>query len=41
MNTIIYILTALAATIGISVVVWSVIDTRNKYYDEYKERKKK
>ena len=41
MNAIIYIITALAAVLGISVAVWSIIDTRNKYYNEYKERKKK
>lgn len=41
MNTIIYILTALAAALGIGVAAWSIIDTRSKHYNEYKERKKK
>lgn len=41
MTTLIYILTGLAAALGIGVVIWSVLDTRKKYYDEYKGRKNK
>jgi uncharacterized membrane protein YuzA (DUF378 family) len=41
MTTLIYILTGLAAVLGIGVVVWSFLDTRKKYYDEYKNRKEK
>lgn len=41
MNTAIYTLTAIAAVVGICVAIWSIIDTRNKSYQEYKERKNK
>jgi uncharacterized membrane protein YuzA (DUF378 family) len=41
MTTIIYILTGVAAALGIGVVVWSYLDTRKKYYEEYKNRKEK
>jgi uncharacterized membrane protein YuzA (DUF378 family) len=41
MTTLIYILTGLATALGIGVVVWSFLDTRKKYYDEYKNRKEK
>ena len=41
MSTLIYSVTGLAAVLGIGVVVWSFLDTRKKYYDEYKNRKEK
>lgn len=36
-----YVLTAVIVTIGIATAVWSFIDTRNRYYKEYLERKRK
>jgi hypothetical protein len=33
-------ITGLAVVIGIGVAIWSFIDTRNKYYNEYKKRKR-
>jgi nitrogen fixation-related uncharacterized protein len=41
MNTLIITITVIVAILGISVVLWSIIDTRNKYYNEYVQRKKK
>jgi len=41
MTTLIYSITGLAATLGIGVAIWSFLDTRKKYYDEYKSRKTK
>lgn len=41
MNTLIYIFTGLAAALGIGVAIWSFLDTRKKFYDEYKDRKSK
>lgn len=40
MTTIIVSLTAILALAGVSVAVWSLICTRNKYFKEYKERKR-
>lgn len=40
MTTIIVSLTAILALAGVSVAVWSLINTRNKYFNEYKERKR-
>lgn len=39
-TTIIIALTLVMGFVGISTVVWSIINTRNKFYEEYKERKK-
>ena len=39
MTTLIYTITGLGAALGIGVAVWSFLDTRTKYYDEYKSRK--
>lgn len=41
MTSLIYALTGLAAALGIVVAVWSFMDTRKKYYNEYKSRKDK
>lgn len=41
MTTLVYILTGLAAALGIGVAIWSFLDTRKKYYDEYRSRKDK
>ncbi|MEA5471972.1 hypothetical protein [Spirulina sp. 06S082] len=41
MNAIIIILTLLLAVAGCSVSIWSIIDTRNKYYQDYLNRKRK
>lgn len=40
MTTIIVSLTAILALAGVFVAVWSLISTRNKYFKEYKERKR-
>lgn len=40
MTTIIVSLTAVLALAGVSVAVWSLINTRNKHFKEYKERKR-
>ncbi len=39
MNTLIYIITGIAIVLGIGVSIWSFIDTRKRYYDEYRKRK--
>jgi len=39
-TTIIISLTLVIGAVGISVVVWSIINTRNKFYEEYKSRKR-
>ena len=41
MNTLIIILTILLALAGISVAIWSFIDTRNRFYKEFTTRKRK
>ena len=41
MTALIYTLTAIGGALGIGVVVWSFLDTRKKYYNEYKNRKEK
>ncbi|HSH24743.1 MAG TPA: hypothetical protein VLA13_04315 [Massilibacterium sp.] len=40
MTSIIISLTVILALAGVSVAVWSLINTRNKYFDDYKERKR-
>lgn len=40
MTNIIVSLTVILALAGISVAVWSLINTRNKYFKEYKDRKR-
>lgn len=35
----IYVITALAAFAGIGFAVWTFIDTRNKYYNDFVKRK--
>lgn len=39
MTTLIYTVTGLTVALGIGVAVWSFLDTRKKYYDEYRNRK--
>lgn len=39
MTTLIYSVTGIAAVLGIGVAVWSFLDTRKKYYNEYVSRK--
>jgi hypothetical protein len=39
MTALIYLVTGLATALGIGVVIWSFLDTRKKYYDEYRKRK--
>jgi len=39
MTALIYSVTGLAAALGIGVAVWSFLDTRKKYYNEYVSRK--
>jgi hypothetical protein len=40
MTAIIVSLTVILALAGIGVAMWSLIDTRNKYFKEYTERKR-
>ncbi|EHC07697.1 hypothetical protein Sbal625DRAFT_0028 [Shewanella baltica OS625] len=40
MTAIIVFLTAVLALAGVSVAVWSLINTRNKYFKDYKGRKR-
>lgn len=39
-TTIIVTVTLALGFIGISAVVWSILNTRKKYYEEYKSRKR-
>lgn len=41
MNILLYLLTGLAVILGGGVVIWSFLDTRKKYYEEYRSRKSK
>lgn len=41
MNTLVLTATVIIGLGGIGVVIWSFINTRNKYYSEYVERKRK
>jgi nitrogen fixation-related uncharacterized protein len=40
MTTIIITITLLLGIVGISTVIWSVFNTRKKFYEEYKSRKR-
>lgn len=40
MTTFIISATVILALAGVSVSIWSLISTRNKYYKEYKGRKR-
>jgi nitrogen fixation-related uncharacterized protein len=40
MTTIIISVTVILACVGIAVSIWSLINTRNKYFDEYMKRKR-
>lgn len=40
MNTFIVFATIVFALVGVAVSIWSLIDTRNKYFNEYIKRKK-
>lgn len=40
MTTLIVSLTVILALAGIGVSMWSLVNTRNKYFEEYKERKR-
>jgi len=41
MNTLIFAATAIIGVFGICVVVWSILETRKKYFNEYVARKRK
>lgn len=41
MTTLILTIAVIVGLVGICVAVWSFFNTRNKYYSEYVERKKK
>ena len=41
MNLFAYIITAAAVLAGLSVAIWSFIDTRKRYYKDYLDRKVK
>lgn len=40
MTTFIISVTAILALAGVAVSIWSLLSTRNKYYKEYKGRKR-
>lgn len=40
MTTIVVSVTVILTLAGLSVVIWSLITTRDKYFKEYKERKR-
>ena len=40
MTVLVILLTFIIGFIGISIATWSFINTRNKYYAEYKSRKR-
>lgn len=40
MTLLVYVITGLAVVVGLAVAVWSYADTREKYYQEYINRKK-
>ena len=39
MTNFIIAMTVLLCIVGISVVIWSIVDTRHKYYNNYLSRK--
>lgn len=39
MNTAIIIISSIFAVIGISFSIWTIIDTRKRYYEEHQKRK--
>ena len=41
MNTAIIVVTVVISFAGIITAVWSFVNTRKKYYDDYKLRKKR
>ena len=41
MNTAIIIISSVAAIVGICVSIWSIIDTRKRYYEDYMRRKRR
>lgn len=40
MSSLIFAFSCLISFIGIGVAIWSILDTRKKYFMEYKARKK-
>lgn len=40
MNTFLIVIAVLIASFGGGVAIWSLIDTRKKYYEEYLSRKR-
>jgi hypothetical protein len=41
MNLITYVLSGAAVIAGLSVAIWSFIDTRKRFYEDYINRKQK
>lgn len=41
MNLITYVLTGAAVVAGLSVAIWSFMDTRKRFYENYLNRKQK
>lgn len=39
MTNLVYTVTAVVAILGLGVAIWSILDTRKKFYEEYKSRK--
>ncbi len=40
MTNFIIAMTVFLCIVGISVVIWSIVDTRHKYYNDYLSRKR-
>ena len=40
MTEILIAFASITATIGVGVAVWSIVDTRRRYYEEYNVRRK-
>lgn len=39
MTILIIVLTAIVALIGVSTAIWSIVNTRKKFYNDFLERK--
>lgn len=40
MNSVITIISTVVGILGIAIAIWSIFDTRKKYFKEYLKRKK-
>lgn len=39
MNTVLYAITGVAIVVGLGVSIWSFIDTRRRFYEDYVKRR--